>query len=496
VVGYDGRANSEVFAADAARILSRSGISVSMLPGALPTPVLAFAVRHTRAAYGLMVTASHNPRQDNGIKVYVGDGGQLLPPADGEIAAFIDAVDPLRLPAGWAEGPFEFTPADDAVSAYVTAVAAGGRRPPAAPGLKVVHTALHGVGDATLREVLAAAGWPAPASVAAQRQPDPAFPTVPYPNPEMPGVLDLARAAAEREGADLVLANDPDADRLAVMVPGPGGWRPLTGDELGALLGDAVLARIATASAATAGARPVIATTVVSGSLLRRLAQSAGVPCVTTLTGFKWIARAGGDDATLVYGYEQALGYAVRPDLVADKDGISAALLVLQVADGLAREGRTVADRLDDLAMAHGLHVTRERTLRADGAAGLARLAAAVERVRKEPPGLLAGRPVTVTDLREGGAGVVDLAGGRAERSPGRPVPPADVLVWRAGDDTRVMIRPSGTEPVLKLYAEVVWPVRSRDGLTAARADAERHVTTVLAAAASALEPATEGVRS
>jgi phosphomannomutase len=497
VVGYDGRTKSEVFAADAARILSRAGVRVSMLPRALPTPVLAFAVRHTRAAYGLMVTASHNPRQDNGIKVYVRDGGQLLPPDDGEIAAFIDAVDPLRLPAGWAEGPFEFTPADDAVSAYVTAVAAGGRRPPEAPGLKVVHTALHGVGDATLREVLAAAGWPAPASVAAQRQPDPAFPTVPYPNPEMPGVLDLARAAAEREGADLVLANDPDADRLAVMVPGPDGWRPLTGDELGALLGDAVLARLvsertAKVSAASASASPVVATTVVSGSLLRRLAQSAGVPCVTTLTGFKWIARAGGDDAALVYGYEQALGYAVRPDLVADKDGISAALLVLQVAAGLAREGRTVADRLDDLALAHGLHVTRERTLRADGAAGLARLAGAVERVRKEPPRLLAERAVTVTDLRDGSAGVVDLAGGRAERSPGRPVPSADVLVWRAGDDARVMIRPSGTEPVLKIYAEAVWPVRSRDGLTAARASAERHAMTMLAAAASALETATE----
>jgi phosphomannomutase len=513
VVGYDGRANSGVFAADAARILSRAGVSVFMLPGALPTPVLAFAVRHVRADYGLMVTASHNPRQDNGIKVYVGDGGQLLPPDDGEIAACIDAVDPLRLPAGWAEGPFEFTPADDAVSAYVTAVAAGGRRPPGAPvleeaqrlreaqRLKVVHTALHGVGDATLREVLAAAGWPAPASVAAQRQPDPDFPTVPYPNPEMPGVLDLARAAAEREGADLVLANDPDADRLAVMVPGPAGWRPLTGDELGALLGDAVLGRLvsertAAASATLASASPVVATTVVSGSLLRRLAQSAGVPCVTTLTGFKWIARAGGDDATLVYGYEQALGYAVRPDLVADKDGISAALLVLQVAAGLAGEGRTVADRLDDLALAHGLHVTRERTLRADGAAGLARLAAAVERVRKEPPRLLAGRPVTVTDLRMSSAGVVDLAGGRAERSPGRPVPPADVLVWRAGDDARVMIRPSGTEPVLKIYAEVVWPVRSRDGLTAARAGAERDALTMLAAAASALEPAAEGAPS
>jgi phosphomannomutase len=506
VVGYDGRAKSAVFAADAARILSRAGVSVSMLPRALPTPVLAFAVRHTRAAYGLMVTASHNPRQDNGIKVYVGDGGQLLPPADAEIAAFIDAVDPLALPAGWAEGPFEFTPADDAVSAYVTAVAAGGRRAPGAPGLKVVHTALHGVGDGTLREVLAAAGWPPPASVAAQREPDPAFPTVPYPNPELPGVLDLARAAAEREGADLVLANDPDADRLAVMVPGPGGWRPLTGDELGALLGDAVLARIApvsTASVSTASvsATPVVATTVVSGSLLRRLAQSAGVRCVTTLTGFKWIARAGGDNGTLVYGYEQALGYAVRPDLVADKDGISAALLVLQLAAGLAREGRTVADRLDDLALAHGLHVTRERTLRADGAAGLARLAGAVERVRKEPPRLLAGQPVTVTDLREGGtdrdaAGVVDLAGGRAERSPGQPVPPADVLIWHVGGDARVMIRPSGTEPVLKVYAEAVWPVRSRYGLTAARASAAEQAMSMLAAAAAALEPATDPVQS
>jgi phosphomannomutase len=234
---------------------------------------------------------------------------------------------------------------------------------------------------------------------------------------------------------------------------------------------------------------------VVSGSLLRRLAQSAGVRCVTTLTGFKWIARAGGDDGTLVYGYEQALGYAVRPDLVADKDGISAALLVLQLAADLAREGRTVADRLDDLALAHGLHVTRERTLRADGAAGIARLADAVERVRKEPPRLLAGQPVTVTDLREGGAGVVDLAGGRAERSPGQPVPPADVLVWHVGGDARVMIRPSGTEPVLKLYAEAVRPAPSRDGLTAARASADRHAMTMLAAAAGALESALDGLR-
>jgi phosphomannomutase len=490
VVGYDGRRGSAVFAADAARILSRAGLRVWLLPRPLPTPVLAFAVRHLGTAYGLMVTASHNPREDNGIKVYVADGGQLLPPADEEIAAAIDAVDPLRLPAGWAEGPFEFRPADEAVAGYVAAVAAGGRREAGSgePKLTVVHTALHGVGDETLRAVLAAAGWAAPVPVTEQQGPDPAFPTVPYPNPEAPGVLDLARATAERAGADLVLANDPDADRLAVMVPGPDGWRALTGDELGALLGDAVLRRLA-AGASGPGAAAVVATTVVSGSLLRRLAQAAGVRCVTTLTGFKWIARAGGD-GTLAYGYEQALGYAVRPDLVADKDGISAALLVLQLAAEQAAAGGTLAGRLDELALAHGLHVTRERSLRADGAAGLARLADAVRRVRRQPPPALDGQPVTVTDLLEDDPGAADLAGGRAERAPGQPVPRADVLVWHAGGDARVMIRPSGTEPVIKLYAEVVRPARSSAELPAARTAAEDCAERLLAAAAALLEPA------
>jgi phosphomannomutase len=359
----------------------------------------------------------------------------------------------------------------------------------------VVHTALHGVGDATLRAVLASAGWPAPVPVAAQQQPDPDFPTVPYPNPEEPGVLELAAATAEREGADLVLANDPDADRLAVMVPGAEGWRMLTGDELGALLGDAVLAGLAGLAglpggpdADPAGRLPVVATTVVSGSLLRRLAQAAGVRCVTTLTGFKWIARAGGADGALVYGYEQALGYAVRPDLVADKDGISAALLVLRLAAEEAREGRALADRLDDIALAHGLHVTSQRSLRAAGSAGLARLADAVERVRKEPPPLLEGAPVTVSDLREDAPGVVDLAGGHAERCPGQPIPPANVLIWRVGGDARVMIRPSGTEPELKIYAEVVQPVRSRGELAAARATAAGRAEQLLTAAAAALQ--------
>ncbi len=497
VIGYDGRTNSEVFATDAARILSRAGIRVWLLPQARPTPVLAYAVRHLRTAYGLMVTASHNPREDNGIKVYVGDGGQLLPPADEDIAAAIDAIDPLELPDRWAEGPAAYETADDVADAYVEAVAGGGRAG-RSTRLKVVHTALHGVGDATFRAVLAAAGWPEPVPVAAQREPDPAFPTVPYPNPEAAGVLDLARAAAERAGADLVLANDPDADRLAVMLPGPGGWRALTGDELGALLGDAVLRSQVTEN--TAAKNPVVATTVVSGSLLRRLADAAGVRCVTTLTGFKWIARAGGPGHTLVYGYEQALGYAVRPDLVADKDGISAALLVLRLAADLAEDGQTLAGRLDDLALAHGLHVTRERSVRASGAGdiagGLARLADAVDRVRKDPPRALAGRPVTVTDLREGDPGVVDLAGGTAERAPGQPIPPADVLIWHAGSGARIMLRPSGTEPVLKLYAEVAVPVRSPAGLASARAQAHEQAERLLLAAAATLEPTSRGDQS
>jgi phosphomannomutase len=497
VVGYDGRTNSAVFAMDAARILSRAGVRVSMLPAPLPTPVLAFTVRHEHTAYGVMVTASHNPRQYNGIKVYVRDGGQLLPPVDEEIAAAIDAVDPLHLPPGWAEGPFEFAPADESAHAYVAAVAAHGHGAPGMRQLKVVHTAMHGVGDGTLRAVLATAGWPAPVPVVAQQRPDAAFPTLPYPNPEEPGVLDLARETAEQVGADLVLATDPDADRLAVMVPGPAGWQALTGDELGALLGDATLTRLARGEpvADSGGRPPVVANTVVSGSLLRRLADAAGVRCVTTLTGFKWIARAGGDDG-LIYGYEQATGYAVRPDLVADKDGISAALLVLQLATEEAQRDRTLLDRLDDIALAHGLHVTGQRLLHADGAAGLAQLADAVERVRKEPPRLLDGQPVTVTDLRDGAPGVVDLAGGRAERSPGQPLPAADVLIWHAGGDARVMIRPSGTEPELKIYAEAVRPVRSRDELAAARASASEQIERMLAAAAATLEPSARGDQS
>jgi phosphomannomutase len=497
-IGYDGRTNSAVFAQDAARILSRAGVRVWLLPGPLPTPVLAFTVRHVHAAYGFMVTASHNPRQYNGIKVYVRDGGQLLPPIDEDIAAAISEIDPLRLPPGWADGPFAYGPADESVQAYITAAAARGRPQPGTEQPTVVHTALHGVGDATIRAVLAAAGWAAPVPVAAQQYPDPAFPTAHYPNPEEPGVLDLARDTAEQAGASLVLANDPDADRLAVMVPGPAGWQALTGDELGALLGDAALTRLAAGDPVSdpvsdPGTRtPVVATTVVSGSLLRRLADAAGVRCVTTLTGFKWVARAAGDDA-LIYGYEQALGYAVRPDLVADKDGITAALSVLQLAAHQARHGRTLLDRLDDLYLTHGLHLTTLQTLKADGPAALDQLNQAVQRVRKQPPRLLAGQPVTVTDLLDDTPGVADLAGGHPERSPGQPLPPADVLIWHAGPDARVMVRPSGTEPELKIYAEVVRHVQARDDLAAARASATQQATQLMAAAANLLQADTTG---
>jgi phosphomannomutase len=506
-IGYDGRTNSKVFAADAARVLCRAGCAVSLLPRALPTPVLAFAVRHLRADLGLMVTASHNPRAENGLKLYVADGGQLLPPLDAEIAAAVDAVELSSLPEGWEDGPCPVDDADGVVDAYVEAIAGAAPPGPDAPrrtsSLVVVHTALHGVGTETLRAVLEAGGWPPPHSVPHEARPDPAFPGMPFPNPEEPGVLDGARAMAEAIHADLVVANDPDADRLAVMVPrpgpgpgprpGPGGYERLTGDELGVLLADDVLARLAAAGppdlAASGGEAPppVVATTVVSGSLLRKMADRAGVRCVTTLTGFKWIVRAAGPDGRLVYGYEEALGYAVRPDVVADKDGISAALRVVELAGAAQCLGRTLRDRLDDLALRHGLHVTCQRAVRVGGAEGMARLARALEAVRRSPPSELGGGKVVVTDLRAARPGVVDLAGGAAERWPGAPHGPADVLVWHVGDAARVVLRPSGTEPKLKIYVEVATAVEHASELGDRRASSNARAGELASAAVDAL---------
>ncbi|MEJ5945851.1 phospho-sugar mutase [Pseudokineococcus basanitobsidens] len=469
VVGYDARHGSHRFALDTVAVAVGAGLSATLLPRALPTPVLAFAVRHLGADAGVMVTASHNPPQDNGYKVYLGgpgeDGAQIVPPADADIAAQIaqvgDVTDPAAVPMavdGW-------DVADEAlVDAYVAAAAevagAGGPR-----DLSVVLTPLHGVGGPLVETALRAAGFTHLRTVAEQSEPDPDFPTTPFPNPEEDGALDLALALARRVSADVVVANDPDADRCAVAVPlrpgddpeaGPGvgdgedgpGWRALTGDEVGALLGHHLAER---------GLPPgsVLARSVVSSDLLAKVAQAHGLESAVALTGFKWISRVPG----LAFGYEEALGYCVDPAAVRDKDGISAAVLVCELAAAEKARGRGLLDVLDDLARAHGLHATAPLTLRVED---LSLIADAMARLRAEPPTSLAGNDVTSTqDLSAGGA------------QDGVELPPTDGLVYRTADGARVVVRPSGTEPKLKCYCEVVVPV-AVDADAAAVAGARR----------------------
>ncbi|TDQ48810.1 phospho-sugar mutase [Actinorugispora endophytica] len=447
VIGYDARHRSADFARDTAAVLAGAGHRALLLPGPLPTPVLAHAVRARAADAGVMVTASHNPPQDNGYKVYVGGSGpvagsQIVPPVDTEISAAIDAV-----------GPVDALPLDDGyevlgdgvVSAYVDAVAAlplGRER-----DLSVTYTAMHGVGGAVLRAVFERAGFPAPITVPEQAEPDPDFPTVAFPNPEEPGAMDLALAAGERAGTDIVLANDPDADRVAVAVPGHG---LLTGDEVGGLLAEHVLAH-------TAGPDRLVATTIVSAGLLPKIAAAHGVRFEETLTGFKWLVRAGGGEARNVFCYEEALGYCVSGDAgrpVADKDGISAALAVASVAAEAKRDGRTLLDLLDDQARRHGLHLTRQLSVRV---ADLALLTETMRSLRAAPPEAFGGfRVEAVEDFADGGRGL----------------PPTDALRYRLTGPVRagVTLRPSGTEPKLKAYLEVVLPVTGDVG--EARAEA------------------------
>ena len=337
VLGWDARHRSAEFAEQAAAVLTGAGIHVHLLPGRSPTPLLAFAIRHLSAGAGVMITASHNPPADNGYKLYLGDGAQIVPPVDEQIEAAIRGQGPLAgLPLGPADGPLVTRHGDEVAQAYLDAVVAASAGAPAAPaaaGLRVVYTQLHGVAGPLMLRAIERAGYPAPQVVAAQAEPDPDFPTVSFPNPEEPGALDLAMADARRLGADLILASDPDGDRLAVAVPDPeadGGWRKLTGDQTGALLGAFLLD--ATAAAAHPGER-LVATTVVSSTMLSSIAAAAGVRYAETLTGFKWIVRAGDQrpGSRFVLGYEEALGYAVG-DVVRDKDGIGAALALLGLA--------------------------------------------------------------------------------------------------------------------------------------------------------------------
>jgi phosphomannomutase len=427
VVGFDARRMSREFADDAARVLAGAGLRVVKFPEICPTPVLAYAVRALGARAGVMVTASHNPPGDNGYKVYGATGGQIVPPIDAEISAAIDAVGPtLAIPLG---DRVEAPPAS-LVDDYVRAVLALRVHRDGKP-LRVVYTPLHGVGRDVATRVLAEAGHDGVFVVPEQGDPDGRFPTVAFPNPEEPGALDLAFAHATRLGADLILANDPDADRIAVAVPTGAGWRRLTGNEVGTLLAEDLLAH-------GPGGRRLVATTVVSSTLLAKIAAAHGAEYAETFTGFKWIADAAvRSSARFVLGYEEALGVCAG-EVVRDKDGVSAALLVADLAAHLAARGQTLADALADLDRRYGAHRSSQITITAPGAAGIAKLAAILARIRERPWRELGGRGVER---------VVDYA---------RGTPPMDVLAYHLEGGDRVLLRPSGTEPKLKAYLEVV----------------------------------------
>jgi len=474
VLGCDARHRSAEFAEEAAGVLAGAGIAVHMLPRPCPTPLLAFAVRQLGMAAGVMITASHNPAADNGYKLYLSDGAQVIPPADADIEKRIAGLGPLaRVPVAAAGSPLITRHGDEIAEAYLAAiVAAAGSAVTGAAELNVVYTPMHGVAGRLMLRLLRLAGFAAPHVVAAQAEPDPDFPTVAFPNPEEPGALDLALADARRLGADLVVASDPDGDRLAVAVPvlAPGGttppekdedavgWRVLTGDQVGALLGASLLDR--TAGQAAPQAR-LVASTVVSSTLLSKIAAAAHVHYAETLTGFKWIARAadGVPGARFVFGYEEALGYAVG-DVVRDKDGFGAALAMLRLAEEAKSADRSVLDIYDDLERTYGVHLTSQLTLRtADQAQVMSRLRAA-------PPDAFGGEPVAgLTDL----AGLTGLAEGAGD------VPRADVLIFRLAGG-RVVLRPSGTEPKIKCYIEITETAAGRSLAAAREAAAARLV--------------------
>jgi phosphomannomutase len=428
VIGRDARYGSEDFTRDTAEIMSGAGFEVFVLPRALPTPVLAFAVRKLGCDVGVMVTASHNPPQDNGYKVYLGgtvngiryEGSQIISPTDKEISAEISAAPSLnQVPRGttWT------ILSDEIVNEYIATTARLGNSP---IELKVVYTAMHGVGTETVLKVFDRAGFTRPILVKEQAEPDPDFPTVAFPNPEEPGAIDLSLKLAREVEADLVIANDPDADRCAAAI-NDGNWRMLRGDEVGALLGE-YLARTCEDKSA------VLANSIVSSSILSKIAKSYGLPFVETLTGFKYLAKV----ANLRFGYEEALGYAVDADSVNDKDGISAALVLVQLAADLKREGKTIAQLLNEIWKKYGFHGTRQISVRTQSISDIDKV---MGKLRNNLPTQLSQFKVTQVD---------DL-----ER-PKDGLPPTNgVRIW-LDEKYRVIVRPSGTEPKIKCYIEVV----------------------------------------
>ncbi|MCU1478518.1 MAG: phosphomannomutase [Subtercola sp.] len=442
VIGYDGRKNSAVFARDSAELLAGAGLRVILLPRLLPTPLVAFAVRHLDVSAGIMVTASHNPPNDNGYKVYLGDadeGAQIVSPADEEIEAEIVRVAATQRVNELPRSTAYETADESLIDAYITETARVGWLPPAEIGAqpRVVYTAMHGVGWQTFSRVLGAAGFIEPDVVTAQLQPDARFPTVSFPNPEEPGALDLAYETARSVGAQLIIANDPDADRLAIAIPDPAsdvGYRRLTGNQVGALLGwRAAEAASRDAATSTGAAPPTLACSVVSSPALAVVAAAYGLRFRETLTGFKWVSRVPG----LIFGYEEALGYLVNPATVHDKDGISAAVAFLSLASDLAVDGFTIADQLDRFSERFGHFDSSQISLRVTD---LARIDTIMSALRHTPPRSIGGIAVTSID---------DLSTGSAE------LPASDILRIRTEDGSRIMVRPSGTEAKLKVYIDV-----------------------------------------
>ncbi|CAH0158169.1 putative phosphomannomutase [Microbacterium oxydans] len=432
VIGYDGRRNSRVFATDSAELFAGAGLRAILLPRLLPTPVLAFAVRHLGADAGVMVTASHNPPNDNGYKVYLGGadhGSQIVAPADAEIAAHIARIAESGSVAALPRSTAYETAGEDVVQAYVRATAAVAPAPASASGLRWVYTAMHGVGWETLSSILRTAGYPQPAVVDQQLRPDATFRTVSFPNPEEPGAMDLSIARAKRARADFILANDPDADRLAVAVPdetSPDGWRRLTGNEVGLLLG----ARAARDAEGTPGAS--LACSLVSSPGLAAVAAHHGLGFHETLTGFKWISRAPG----IVFGFEEALGYLVNPETVRDKDGISAAVAILGLAAEARERGATLSTLLEELGDTYGHFASGQVSVRVED---LSIIGTVMASLRETQPARI-------------GEQTIESAEDLLHAAPGAPS--GDVLRYRLSDGSRVIVRPSGTEPKLKVYID------------------------------------------
>ncbi len=454
VVGRDARRGSETFNDEVVRVLLGAGAVVFELPSPLPTPFVPYCVKALNAAAGVMITASHNPPQDNGYKLYAPDGAQIIPPDDEIVERHARNAGPATLADRSAPG--HTTVASSLLDEY-RAHFLGRFRVDGGSDLRITYTPLHGVGGETMMSLFADAGYANVTPVSSQFKPDGSFPTLPFPNPEEPGALELAIETADDSNSALIIANDPDADRLGAAARTDEGWHLLRGDEIGWLLASALLDEIG-------AAQQMVATTIVSSTMLEKMANASGVACATTLTGFKWIARAAGR-GVLGFGYEEALGFAVDAR-VADKDGLSAALALSRLAHDLSLKGQSVLDRLDELETRFGVHATSQLALRAAGPEGPALIRRVVAELGAAPPTMLG-----TLSVRE----VVDLNDGW------RGLQPTEGLFFGLGEWGRVIVRPSGTEPKVKAYVEVTPPQEgSIAGQRALGAELTRAVTASL----------------